>query len=204
MASLPWNGLISLCLVIFAPLPYHAAICWDVSFPSSPIPGPQVPVVCAESGLSLDFWGPSRSATLWTAGNVWTVDHTPSGLMGILGGPSARWPIHTSIFFLSGATRVWRCLCESFCFPGHEIWGLLNLYSKIYLELHHLLVLISLQGLISACRALFLDYLSPTQCLPHRSHEILNKFGWEGWSKWWTLFFSHRLDQALFFGDSKT
>lgn len=107
-------------------------------------------------------------------------------------------------FFLSGATMVWRCLCESFCFPGHEIWGLLNLYSKIYLELHHLLVLISLQGLISACLALFLDYLSPTQCLPHRSHEILNKFGWEGWSKWWTLFFSHRLDQALFFGDSKT
>ena len=68
------------------------------------------------------------------------------------------------------------------CLPGHEIWGLLNLYSKIYLELHHLLVLISLWGLISACLALFLDYFSPTQGLPHHSHEILNKFGWEGWS----------------------
>lgn len=72
---------------------------------------------------------------------------------------------HASIFFfLSGAMRVWRWLCESFCLPEHEIWGLLNLYSKIYLELHHLLVLISLWGLISACLALFLDYFFPTQC----------------------------------------
>lgn len=54
--------------------------------------------MCAENGLELNFWGPSRSTTLWTSGNVWAVAHTLSGLLGILGGPSARWPMHPSFF----------------------------------------------------------------------------------------------------------
>lgn len=58
--------------------------------------------------------------------------------------------------------------------------GLLNLYSKIYLELHHLLVLISLWGLISACLALFLDYFFPTQCPPPPSLTWILKQIWMG------------------------